>query len=466
MNHKILLTLVAALALFLPAVPAAAQRVPNSGPISPVGPVGNSRSVPVAAGRNVDAGPDASQVQPDTHTLSSIESIGSGTLGIVESIFDPSFSFTQSRDTAILPGIKTNVSTLGANLGFNHQWSRAQLTGAYNGAQALYYPDSSFNTANHNLGVVQQFTFSRWLIRLRDDLTVAPDAPFGGLDGGGGALAAMGQYGLHDLNGAMDDIDAVLTQRAKRIRNMAAAEVNYSLSRRSIVTAAGQFTTTDFSQPGFVESQGINGRVGYDYVLSSRNVIGLMYAYDRTNFTNPTDRTRTDSVQMAFGRRIAGRLAFQIAGGPQMQRSLTQGRNLTWTLTSSMNYGTRRNQYNLSYGHVFSRGSGVFLGASRHTVVATMQRALSGTWTSFLAGGYARNENLTPAPGVVELFSNYYATAGVGRAAGRHLQFNFNYGIQRQIAGAGACPVQACGATQTRHVFGVTLQWHPWTIVQ
>jgi hypothetical protein len=442
--------------------PAQAQ---SNGPITPVGPItgSSSRQLPVPAARGLDVQSASTEVHPDTHTLSSFETLGIGTLGAVQSIIDPAFTFSQMGDSAILPGRNASVSTLGMNLAFNRQWGRSQLTGAYNGAQALYYPDSAFNTAYHNLGVVQEFQFSRWLFRFRDDLLVAPDAPFGGLDIGG--IGVVGNPALQDLQLADVDLDAILTQRAQRIRNLASGEVNYYLSRRSILTVAGVYNTMNFSQPGYIESSGVTARIGYDYLLSPRDTLGVMYSYDRTSFTMPVELMRTDSVQLAYGRRVAGRLAFQIAAGPQVQRSTTQGNNVTWTMTTSMGYQTRRNQYNFSYGRVFSRGSGVFLGADRHTVLATMQRALSPAWNAVVSGGYTRSQNLTPVAGAADQFTNLFATAGLARAFGRHIRANFTYGIQRQIAGDGVCPVLACGATQTRHVGGVTLEYHPWAII-
>jgi hypothetical protein len=448
--------------------PAQAQM---NGPISPIGPIpqrttGNSpRQLPVPAARMPDSQPDYSDVHGDTHTLSSIEALGVGTFGEVQSIIDPSFNFSQLGDSAIIPGRKSSESTLGMSLAFDHQWRHSHLTGAYKGAQALYYPDSAFNTVYHNLGVANEFQFSRWLFRLRDDLMVAPDAPFGGLDAGG--MAAAANYGLAGLQIADNDLDAILTQRAKRIRNLASAEANYSLSRRSVVTVAGLYNTINFSQPGYVESHGITGRIGYDYLLSAKDTLGVMYVYDRTDFTMPAvERMRTDSVQLAYGRKIAGRLAFQIAGGPQTQRSTTQGKLLTWTMTSAVNYQTRRNQYNVSYARVFSSGSGVFLGANRHNVVGTLQRALTPSWASVVSVGYARSLNLKPDPGKPDLFTNWYGTLALGRNLGRHMRADFTYGVQRQIAGNGVCLVQvACGITQTRQVGGVTLEYHPWAIL-
>lgn len=467
---------VAVLALCMPLAHAQAQPAQGSGtngPVAPVGPIRQGagsnagRQLPLPAARGISLEPssmDSSEVRADTRTLSSIETLGIGTLGALTSFVDPSFRFNQSGDTGVVPGVRASATSLGMNLAFDRYWSRAHLTGLYSGAQVMYYPDSSFNTAYHDLGVAQEITLSRWVFRLRDDLLIAPDAPFGGLDIGSTGISG-GAHSLHGLQPTAAADDAILTQRAKRLANTASGEVNYSLSRRSVVTLAGSYTSLNFTEPGFIESHGINGRVGYDYLVTPRDTIALMYVYDRTDFSEPHDRLRTDSFQFSYGRKVAGRLAFQIAAGPQLLRSTLQGRNLTWTVTSNMNYQTRRNQYVLSYARIASRGSGVFLGADRHTVVASFQRALTPTWTSLLTTGYAYSHNLAEVDGVINQFNDWYGSAAVGRAFGRHLRLDFKYGFQRQVAGAGLCPVLACGLTQSRQTLGITLEWHPWSIV-
>ena len=468
---RIIRTCVALLALYLPAAQAQTQQAQSSGPIAPVGPIRQGadssaqRQLPVPAARGLTLEPaqDSSQLRADTHTLSSFESLGTGALGVVRNLIDPSFSFSQFGDTGITPGTTSSASSLGVNLSFGRDWGQSHIAGYYGGAQVFYSPNSAYNTAYHNLAVSQEIHRARWVLRLRHDLLLSPEASFGGLDVGGLAVFP-GASPLNNLQPSSAGTETILTQRAKRLRNMTLGEVNYFLSRRSIVTLAGSYTSLNFSDPGFIESQSVTGRVGFDYALAPKDAIAFMYEYGRTDFSASPDRLETDSFQFSYGRRVTGRLAFQIAAGPQLLRSSSQDHALTWTLTGATIYRTPRNQYSLSYSHGPTGGSGVFSGASSNTVNASLSRSLTPFWSSSLSAGYAFDKNLAPASGVVSHFSNWYGRASLGREFGRHFRFGLTYAYQRQGAGTGTCPVLVCGSNQSRQSLGMTMEWHPWSI--
>jgi hypothetical protein len=455
----------AVLALCLPAAQAQAQ-AQGTGPIGPVGPIrqgGDStpqRQLPVPAARGLDLEPgplDSSPAKADTHTLSSIEMLGIGSLGVVRSFLDPSFRFNQSGDTGIVPGTNNSVTSMGMNLRFERTWSGSRIAGSYDGAQVFHYPNSSYNTMRHNLAVSQEFHWARWVLRLRDDLVISPEASFGGLDTGG----ANSLVGLQPSTGVNDTI---LTQRAKRLNDTASGEINYSLSRRSTMTFAGSYTSLTFTNAGLIDSHGVSGRFGYDYAVAPKDSIGFMYNYTRTNFGAASPLMQTDMVQLSYGRKVTGRLAFQISAGPQLVRSGSLSRTLSWSLSSATTYQTRRAQYSLSYSHGFSSGSGVFSGAENHTVTAVLGYTLTRSWSTSLGGGYALNRAIATVAGVNNFFGTWYGTASLGRGIGRHVHVGLNYGFQQQSAGSGTCPVSACGSTQLRQTLGITMELHPWSM--
>jgi len=456
---------VAVLTLSLSAAQAQNQ-AQGTGPITPVGPIRPGadstapRQLPIPAARGLTLQPsalDSSQEQPDTHTLSSIETLGVGSLGVVRSFLDPSFGFYQSGDTGITPGTSSSVTSLGVRLMFDRNGSRSRLTGSYGGAHVLYYPDSSHNTTYHNLAVSHEIHWARWVLRLRNDLLVSPEASFGGLDIGGINL----QMSLQSSAGVNDTI---LTQRAQRLNNAASGEINYLLSRRSIMTFAGSYTSLTFKNAGYIDSHVVTGRIGYDYAIAPKDSIGFMYDYSRTDFSVASPRLQTDKIQLSYGRKVTGRLAFQISAGPQLVRFGSQSRTLDWNLFSATTYQTRRAQYSFSYSHGASGGSGMFVGAQNHTLAGTWHYALTQSWSTSLGGGYAFNQALAPVSGVTDHFGNWYGTASLNREIGRHVRLNLNYGFQQQAAGNGTCPVAACGSTRSRQTLGVTLEWHPWSM--
>jgi hypothetical protein len=457
---QVVRTSIAIAALLLPAGLARAQGLSN-GPIGPIAPI-QGRQMPVPAARSNDIEPASTQMRADTHTLASIETLGMGSLGALTSFVDPSFRFSQSGQTGTTT-TSNGTSSLGMNLAFDHNWSRSRLTGFYNGAKVLYYPNSVANAAYHNFGIAEELHLDRWVFRIREDLMSSPEATLGGTDIGGLVLSnnASVLNGLQPTTGASDTI---LTQRARRLQNTASGELNYHLSRRSIVTGAGSYASLTFADGGFIDTHRIGGRFGYDYLLSPKNTIGLIYDYSRTSFGAISPHLQTDSVQLSFGRRLTGRLAFQVMGGPQKISQGTGSRQLTWTVSNNIQYQTRRTGYSLAYSHSSAGGSGVFSGASNHTIGGNVHYALSQGWSASTGAGYAFNQNLAPTTGTVAHFGAWYGSAALERVIGRHLHFALNYGFQLQNAGSGVCPVAGCGSTASRQTVGVTVEWHPMSI--
>ena len=445
---------VAVLALCPPV--AQAQQAQGTGPIGPI----RQLPIPVARDLTLERSPLDSgqpQAQSDTHTLSSIEMLGIGSLGLVRSFLDPSFRLSQSVDTGITPGINNSVTSMGMNLIFDRNGSRSRLIGSYDGAHVLYYPSSLYNNTYHNLAVSQEIHWARWVLRLRDDLVISSETSFGSLNPGGTStqIAQQSSAGTNDT---------ILTQRARRLNDTAAGEINYFLSRRSIVTFAGNYTTLHFANAAFINSHGATGRIGYDYAVTPKDSVGLMYNYTRTDFAGGP-ALRTDAVQLAYGRKVTGRLAFQLSAGPQLVHSGSI-RMLNWSLFTATTYQTRRTQYSLSYVYGSSGGSGVFAGSRNHTVAGNLRYALTRVWSTSFGGGYAFNQPLTPITGVNDSIGTWYEAASLGRGIGRHLQFDLDYRYQQQAAGTGVCPISACGSTQSRQVLSITIGWHPLSLAR
>jgi hypothetical protein len=308
------------------------------------------------------------------------------------------------------------------------------------------------------LALAEEMSWERWTLRLRDDLMISPEAAFGGLDTGG-ALVRAGSAS------SLGSADAILTQRAKRVNNSAAGEINYYLSRRSVLTVAGAYNVLRFSQAGFIDNDSTTGRVGYDYVLSRKDNIGVLYTYRRFVYSGNNPLLQTDTVQLAYGRRVTGRLAFQVAAGPQLSRSAGAQRIVNWNLTSAATFQTRRTQYLFSYTRETAAGSGVFSGTHSDNVTLGVRQAVTQSWSASLNAGYAFNEALTPVPGVANSFGNWYGNASLGRPIGRQFRFFVNYGYQQQNGASGICPVAACGGvTPSRHIAAATVEWHPFAI--
>lgn len=453
-TFQIARTWVAVTSLLLMSVGAArAQQGVGNGPIGPIAPI-QSRQMPVPAARSGDINVDPAQIRPDTHTLSSIEGLGIGSLGALTSFVDPSFRFTQSGDNGTA-STWNGLSSLGMNLAFDHSSIRSRLSGFYSGAKVIYFPNSLFNASYHNLGVAEELRLGRWNFRLREDLMSSPEAAVGG---GTGNLILSSSANLQPLAG---EADTILTQRAKRLSSTTSGEINYYFSRRSILTTTGSYTSLTFPDAGFIDTHQIAARVGYDYLLSPRNSIGLLYDYNRMDFSATTPNLRTDSVKTAFGHKVTGRLAFQVSAGPQQIQYGTGGRQLGWTLSNNLMYQTHRTQYSLMYTHAIAPGSGVLTGVSTHRIGGSVHYALTQWWSASTTGGYDFNETLAQTSGISNNFGVWHGTASLERNFGRHIHFALNYGLQNQNIDIGACPVTGCDTTALHQTVGMNLEWHP-----
>jgi hypothetical protein len=453
----VLLSIAAAIALISSTMHA--QQVVGSAPIAPLAPI-QSRQMPVPVARSNDIESTGAPVTADTHTLSSIESLGIGSLRALTNYLDPSLRFTQSGGNTPGPSWM-GISALGTNLDFADHGIHSHLSGYYRGSHVLYFPNGGYNSNYNNLGVAEEYRAGRWLFRIREDFLSSTQVGLGGID-----LAGVPTSIGANLMGALPpsaEIDTILTARAKRSRSLTSGEINYLLSRRSALTLAGTFASTTYSTAGYIDTQRTSGRVGYDYLLSAKNSAGIFYEESQMRFSIASSGLRTDSVQLAFGHRITGRMALQVSAGPMRVSFGNASRQLNWSVSNSLLWQARRTRYSVTYTHATAGGSGIFTGVTSHSVMANVRYRLTAWWTASGTAGYSFNQNLGVTGTPADHIGNSYETAALERAFGRHLQFALNYALQQQTGGAGVCAVTTCGSI-TAQTIGATVEWHPLAI--
>jgi hypothetical protein len=236
-----------------------------------------------------------------------------------------------------------------------------------------------------------------------------------------------------------------------RYMNGVLGQAEYSISRRSSLTFSGSYGLLHFTGAGFVNSTLVDAQAGYDYQLDPSNSVALLGSYGKINYTG-TGNSTTDYVgAFAYGRKITGRLAFQVAAGPQEIQAASAGPagnfHLLFALVnSSLNYQRRRSGVSFTYTRGLSAGSGVFQGATSNTIKGQANHNFTRFWTGAINGGYALDNSLAPAGAAKTQF-------------GQHAQINFNYGASRQNSPA-TCPVANCGGTGLQQTFGMTVNWH------
>jgi hypothetical protein len=426
---------------------------------------------------------DPAQATPDENTLAGAVPFTLGSMQHNRNVFDPSISVSQLAQTLPLANGKsiiTGVSVPSATLNFERTWSEYHLSAIYTGGETFNFvyskADAKLNTLAphyqfHNLAFAQQADWARWHLLLRDDFVVSPGAEFTGQGTGGPGLAAefssMLSSSLSGLAQSSLPSQTINTGEAMRYMNSVLGQAEYSLSRRAAITVSGSYGLLHFTVPGYVNSSMIDAQAGYDYLLDPANSVAILGSYGRIDYTG-TGNTTTDYVgALAYGRKITGRLAFQVAAGPQEIHSAGPAAGGGFTLVfasvnSALKYELRRSGISLTFARGLTSGSGILLGAKSNTFTGSGHMQLTRSWVGTVNAGYAMNNSLAAAGAATIQFDNWFVGANLGRRIGPHVQISANYGVQRQNAPA-TCPVGSsanCGTTGLQQTVGLSVNWH------
>jgi hypothetical protein len=213
----------------------------------------------------------------------------------------------------------------------------------------------------------------------------------------------------------------------------------------------------------------VNARGGYNYQVTRKDTLAAIYTFGDYRYANSGQTFTDHTMQVSYGRVITGKLAFQIAAGPQIvfsqgvvtgtgTSSMTQ---VLWTLNSSLQYQQRRYGLGLSYNRGVSGGSGVLVGSRTDNVTGTVTRQMSRTFSSGFSGGFSRNQGLSNAGAAAgQLYDYWYGAITLTKPIGPSLGLNLSYQVQYQTSNSALCVGPTCGANVLRHMISVGLGWH------
>ena len=175
------------------------------------------------------------QTQPDTHALSGVEDLTTGSLHRFTDMFEPALSFSELGYTApaqASPATLTSATTVVGTLDALKAWSGSNLRFNYSGSDSYFYPTSLYgprNLPSHNAALSLTIADKRWTFRLRDSFLYSWQAGFGGLFTGG--PAAQDQLSpMAALQPSLDPLGTVLTGFARQLNDSSSVEVDYSLA--------------------------------------------------------------------------------------------------------------------------------------------------------------------------------------------------------------------------------------------
>lgn len=412
---------------------------------------------------------ETSPATPDSRPLSGAEQFTLGQMGKTRSYVLVSGDFFESADTnSGVNGSGTNwdtVSSFTGHIELHRLWSRYELMTDYLGGGSIYKNSSGLNSTFHQFGITQKIAWPRWSLKFNDYLGYLPESSFGFFGFNSGLAGA----GLNLVNVSPQFIldQTIFTTHAQRFSNTVLGEVEYKFSSRSSITATGAYEILHFSGASFLNSNNAVFRTGYNHNFTARDSMALVYGFSRFRFGGSLQNIDDHSVQLAYGRRITGRLALQLSAGPEIHwvsNPLSgSGGQLTWTAQSGLQYRLRRSTLAVSYAKYLASGSGVLNGAQAHTVQMTVTQRLSWMWSGSLDAGFARNTALQGTTTQTNAaFNSWYGGFNLIRLLGRHTNLYFNYYLQRQTTTTSAPCITGgvCSPSLLRHHFGVGVNFH------
>jgi len=363
-----------------------------------------------------------------------------------------------------------STSYLVGNLSLLEAWSRSQLSMNYSGG-ALFPSDSKQNRGYfHLLGLSHISDWGRWRLVILDQFSYLPDSPFG--FGGGTGISIPGIGGslgapLPGLGGSYQPNQTVLTTFGTRYGNALATQVSYKLTRRGSINLAGFYGILRFLQPGNIQSNDYGGNLGYDYALGKKDTIGVLYRFSAFRYIGAPQAALNDhAIHLSYGRKITGRLALQISGGPEITTFAvpigTATSQIGESVSANLNYATTYNRLLLTYSHGVSNGSGVQAGSASDQVQTELSRQLSRSWRGNFNFGYAHNGNLgnLAAGQTGQTFNSYYVGGNLSHPLGREATFSVAYTSRIQTSNQAVCAGGICNTNHTENQITLGVSWH------
>ena len=417
---------------------------------------------------NDDRG-STTNLNPDTRPLTGVQNPTLGTPGIRHSYWLPGFQYADTvRSSALNQATSSGWNTtslVAGNLSVLEAWSRAQLAVNYSGGASFSSDSAQGNSHFHQLGLVQTFDWGRWQLHFLDQFSYLPETQFG--FGAGTALSIPGIGGplappLPGLQGSYIPNQSIFTTFGPRYSNAFATQAAYTVSSRGSITAAGTYGILRFIEAGNIESNNADFSVGYNYVLTSADTLGVQYRFSGYRYIGNPQAIDDQVVQFMYGRKVTGRLALQLYGGPDATTFRVPVSNSTNRVSgsggASLTYALNRGSMALTYDRGISGGSGVFAGANTNQLQFSLGHQLSREWTASLSLGYSRNGSVVSTSSS-QAYNSWYVGGGLSRPFGRNANFTIGYNAQIQTSNQAVCAAGACSTNFTLQQITLGLQW-------
>jgi hypothetical protein len=415
-------------------------------------------------------------LQPDYTPLTGMLNAGLGFPEIKHSYWVPGIQFSSSlqssqyNSSGNTSGWYATNYALG-NLSLLEAWNRSQLALNYTGGGTFSTSSSQGSGAYQQLAFAQSFLLNRWIVQIVDDFSQLPQSAFGfGVGTNLGVPGVPGSLGttIPAVGSNYVPNQSVFFGYGPRYSNAVVAQATYQLTRRSSITASGSYGILHFVDSGNIDTNSVFGSLGYNYTLTKKDTIGLFYQFSGYHFIGNPQAYGSQTVSAAYSRKITGRMALTLYGGPQFTSSRvpvgTTSTTLNFYASAFLTYAFEKGTISGSYLHGLTGGSGVLTGSISDQVTFTATRRLNRLWTASANLGFAQNRTVINSAGTASnpSYNDWFVSASVGRPIGRDFVFSLAYNpyfaTNNPVCSVPGCGTSSSGVTQT-----VTLnfQWHP-----
>ncbi len=428
-------------------------------------------------GNQEDSDQGAQTMQPDNWPVSGVQNPTLGTPAMRHSYWVPGIQYSNTAGSnSSNPGTNTgwnSTSFVTGNVSLLEAWSHSLLSANYSGGGYFSTDKVQGNGNFHQLAAAFEIDQRRWQVFFDDQFSYLPLSSFG--FGGTSGLASPGITGSlgapqPGLQNAFVPGQSILTATGPRLSNVSAVQLTYELSARGSFTIAGVHGLLRFTNSGNLDNNTETLNAGYNYAVTRNDTLGLSYRFSAYHYPADPQALGDHVIQVVYGKKITGRLALKLMGGPEVTRFRVpvngSRQNVSGSGTASLIYAFRQSNVTLNYTHGVSSGSGVFSGANTDQINATWGRPLTRVWYSNMNLGYARNRQILGGTGVPSTsFGTWLAGAGLSRPLGRSANLSGGYQAQIQDSSIGICTGPNCGSNRVVHQIFLSLQWHARPVV-
>jgi len=304
-----------------------------------------------------------------------------------------------------------------------------------------------------------------------DQFSQLPQSGFGfgvgtslGVPGVGGSLGAT----IPGVGNSYLPNQTIFAGEGPRYSNTVVLQATYQLTQRSSITASGSYGILHYVNPGNIDTDSAFGGLGYNYMLTHKDTIGLIYQFSSFHFPGSPQAYGSQVVSAAYSRKITGRLAFSLYGGPQFTSVRIPVGSTSSTVSgyasAFLNYAFERGGISATYLHGLSGGSGLLTGSILDQVNFEGTRQISRVWSGNVTMGYAHNRTVisSTASAGNPSYNSLFVGGGIGRPFGRNFSFSVGYAAYYGNYGIG-CSGPGCGTSSnsTSQTVTVNVQWHP-----